>query len=171
MPENNTVALDSVYQFTVNDLYGKPVELSQYEGKVLLIVNIASHCGLTPQLEKLEKLYQEFRQEGFEVLAFPSNDFARQEPLNGKEIEYFCIDNYGTSFPIFEKTHVKGDRASDLFRFLANRKANGRISIAPVWNFHKYLINREGKVVNHFYSFVSPVSFRVKRAIRTWLTT
>lgn len=169
MPTTKMIAQNSVYQFTVNTLEGKSVELSQYEGKVLLIVNTASQCVLTPQLSKLEKLYQQFRDQGFEILAFPSDDFLNQEPLEGEEIKYFCVNNFEVSFPIFDKIHVKGDKASHLYKFLSNRQLNGRVNTAPVWNFHKYLIDREGKVVDHFYSFVSPTSYWVKRSIRKLL--
>ncbi|MDX1942737.1 MAG: glutathione peroxidase [Saprospiraceae bacterium] len=166
MQEEQTIAKSTIYQFTVYDLHGKPVELSQYEGKVLLIVNTASKCIYTPQLEKLEKLYRKFHAQGFEILAFPSNDFLRQEPLSSEQIEHFCVANYNTSFPIFKKIHVRGEKASDLFQFLSNRKHNGNVNTAPQWNFHKYLIDRQGKVATHFYSFISPTSFLVQHAIR-----
>lgn len=169
MTTGKMISQDTIYQFTVNDLEGNPVELSQYEGKVLLIVNTASQCVLTPQLGKLEKLYQQFHSQDFEILAFPSDDFLNQEPLEGEEIKYFCVNNFEVSFPIFDKMHVKGNKASDLYQFLSNRQVNGRVNTAPVWNFHKYLIDREGRVVDHFYSFVSPTSFWVKRSIRKLL--
>ncbi|MBK7870888.1 MAG: redoxin domain-containing protein [Saprospiraceae bacterium] len=169
MQKEKVIAKDSIYQFIVHDLHGRPIDLSQYEGKILLIVNIASKCIYTPQLKKLEELYQKFHDQGFEILAFPSNDFLRQEPLHGEKIEYFCVNNYNTSFSIFEKAHVKGSKASALFRFLSNRKINGRVNTPPLWNFHKYLIDREGKVVTHFFSFISPTSFLIQRAIRKLL--
>lgn len=169
MSTNTTAAQHTVYQFTVNNLDGNPVDLSQYEGKVLLIVNTASQCAFTPQLQALEEIYQAYRDQGFEVLAFPSNDFGEQEPLNGSSIEHFCVDTYNTSFPIFDKIHVKGDRADALFQFLADKRRNGKSNLAPFWNFHKYIIDRDGKLRHHFWSFVRPDSFWVKRAIRKLL--
>lgn len=161
----------SVHQFTVNDIKGRPQSLSEYKGKVLLIVNTASECGFTPQLEDMEELYREFREEGLEILAFPSNDFAGQEPLEGEEIEQFCQLKYEASYPIFDKVHVKGDNASELFRFLSDREQNGRVSSTPRWNFHKYLVDQEGRVVDFFYTFTKPTAGRVKRAIRKLLKT
>ncbi len=164
-PQNQS----SIYQFRVKDIDGREVSLSDYQGKVLLIVNTASNCGFTSQLEAMEELYQEYKDQGFEVLAFPSNDFLDQEPREGKEIKDFCRDNFHTSFTIFEKTNVKGRYASDLFKFLANRSRNGRISSRPKWNYHKYLVDRKGKVVNYFYSFTSPSSDKFKSAIEALL--
>lgn len=159
----------SVHQFTVNDIHGQPVSLEKYSGKVLLVVNTASKCGFTPQLEDMAELYKEFREDGLEILAFPSNDFAGQEPLDGEAIEQFCVLNYDAEYPIFDKVHVKGEEADDLFRFLSSKKENGRISSAPKWNFHKYLIDKNGQVVDYFYSFTSPTASRVKKAIKKLL--
>jgi glutathione peroxidase len=159
----------SVYQFRVKDIDGREVSFSDFKGKVLLIVNTASECGFTPQLEALEQLYQEYKDQGFEVLAFPSNDFFGQEPREGQDIKEFCRDNFHTTFPIFEKTQVRGREASDLFQFLANRSHNGLISSRPKWNFHKYLVDRSGRVVNYFYSFTNPTSDKLKNAIEELL--
>lgn len=159
----------TVYPFTVNDTSGNPVSLSDYEGKVLLIVNTASKCGFTPQLEGMESLYKEFKDQGFELLAFPSNDFAGQEPLEGEAIAQFCVTNYQASYPIFDKVHVKGKEATPLYQFLADKKKNGKVGIQPKWNFHKYLIDRQGKVVNYFFSFTTPTSKKIKRAIQKLL--
>lgn len=164
-----TVTQNTVYQFMVEDLNGNSIDLSEYEGKVLMIVNTASQCAFTPQLRALEEMYQTYRAQGFEVLAFPSNDFGAQEPLNGSNIEHFCVDTYNTSFPIFDKVHVKGNQASDLFQFLADKKQNGKTNLAPFWNFHKYIIDRDGKVRHHFWSFMPPNSYMVKRAIEKLL--
>lgn len=169
MSTNTKLAQNTIYQFTANDLAGNPVNLSDYEGKVLLIVNTASQCAFTPQLRALEEIYQEYRDQGFEILAFPSNDFGEQEPLNGSGIEQFCVDTYNTSFPIFDKTHVRGEQAAPLFRFLADKSQNGKTNLAPFWNFHKYIIDRKGKVRHHFWSMVSPKSFLIKRAIQKLL--
>ena len=161
--------MKTVHEFTVNDLSGKPVSLSKYKGKVLLIVNTATKCGLAPQLEGMEKLYEEFRDEGLEVLAFPSSDFAGQEPLEGMAIKEHCALNYGAKYPMFEKLHVKGAKASELYQFLGNKKENGKVSAKPKWNFHKYLVDKEGRVVNYFWSTTLPTAARVKRAIKKLL--
>lgn len=158
---------NSIHQFSVNDIEGKEVNLADYEGKVILVVNTASKCGFTPQLDDMEDLYREFRAEGFEILAFPSNDFAGQEPLEGKEIQQFCQMKYEASYPILEKVHVKGREAHPVFNFLSKRSENGNISSTPRWNFHKYLIDKEGQVRTFFYTFTRPNASKVKKAIRS----
>jgi glutathione peroxidase len=159
----------NIYSFTVKNIEGEEVCLEKYKGKVLLIVNTASDCGYTPQYKELEELYKTYKQKGFEVLAFPSNDFGNQEPLNGKEIAKFCSTNFECTFPIFEKVHVYGHQAIELYKFLADKKLNKKISSIPRWNFHKYLIDSHGKVVNYFYPFTKPTSSRVKKAIEKLL--
>ncbi len=157
--------MKNIYQFTVKDLNGEEVSLEQYKGKVLLIVNTASGCGFTPQLKEMEALYSEYKDQGVEVLAFPSNNFGGQEPLEGFEIQNFCELNFKTTFPIFEKTDVKGGNQSDLFQFLSNKSENGSVNSTPKWNFHKYLVNKDGKVVDYYYSITKPNSSKVKKAI------
>ena len=159
----------SIHQFTVNNLKGEKVSLEKYKGKALLIVNTASKCGFTPQLTAMEKLYDEFHEEGFEILAFPSNDFAGQEPLEGEELEQFCMIQYNAKYPIFEKTHVKGKNVSPLYKFLSSKKLNGKVSSTPKWNFHKYLVDKEGRVVDYFYTLTSPTSNKIKKSIRKLL--
>jgi len=143
-------------------LAGKaPVNLKQqYAGQVLLIVNTASKCGYTPQYEGLEALHQRYASQGFAVLGFPSNDFKGQEPGSEKEIQEFCTLTYGVKFPMFEKVTVTGDNATPLYRSLA--QATGT---APGWNFHKYLIGRDGRVVANFPSKVKPDDPSVVEAI------
>lgn len=128
-----------------------PQNLCQYAGKVILVVNTASYCGFTDQYEGLEKLYAARAAQGFVVLGFPSNDFGKQEPGGSKEISDFCFNTYGVKFPMFEKSIVKGPNANALFRDLT--KATG---YAPQWNFHKYLIDRKGNVVNNYASATTP---------------
>jgi len=159
----------SVHQFQVHDLSGKEVNLNIYKGKVLLIVNTASECGFTPQYEELEELYQLYKEKGFVVLAFPSNDFGGQEPLNGKEIQNFCSVKFHTIFPIFDKIHVKGEKADPLFQFLSNKSENGSVDIAPKWNFQKYLVDKDGKVIDYYLSTTSPTSSKVTKAIEVLL--
>lgn len=160
----------SIHQFSVRDLAGNEVQLSDYSGKVLLIVNTASQCGFTPQLTGLEKLRQDFGHRGFEVLAFPSNDFGRQEPLEGEAISEFCSLNHKASYPIFEKTHVIGNKAHGLFQFFGSKEQNGRFSAKPRWNFYKYLIDQEGRVVDFFYSFTAPEANRLRGKIEDLLS-
>lgn len=161
--------LSSFYDFQANDLSGNKVSLQQFKGKVLLVVNTASECGFTPQYTELEALYQQFREQGFEVLAFPSDDFGEQEPLDGEALEKFCRKDYSITFPVFQKVRVKGVEAHSLFCFLADKKKNVHSGGAPKWNFHKYLIDREGNLVTYFFPFTSPQASRVKKAIRKLL--
>ncbi|MEM1320415.1 MAG: glutathione peroxidase [Bacteroidota bacterium] len=160
-----TSATKSIHQFSVKNLKGEPVSLADYEGKVLLIVNTASRCGFTPQLKQMEELYQAYKDRGFEILAFPSNNFGAQEPLEGEAIQEFCDLNFRTTFPLFDKVHVKGPEVSELFAFLADKSRNGKTSSRPRWNFHKYLIDKDGRVADFFYSFTKPTAGRVKKAI------
>ncbi|MBE7174902.1 MAG: glutathione peroxidase [Mucilaginibacter polytrichastri] len=155
----------NIYQFSVVNIHGEEVSLADYAGKVLMIVNTASECGFTPQLGELEKLREERNGQDFEILAFPSNDFGGQEPLNAGEIEQFCRVKYGTRFPLFDKINVRGAFAHPMFRFLAERKLNGRVQAKPRWNFHKYIINRKGEVVDFFYPFTKPTSAKVRKVI------
>lgn len=159
----------TIYPFKIKLLSGKEQILSAYTNKVLLIVNTASGCSFTPQLQELQDLREEYVDKGFEVLGFPSNDFGNQEPLTENEINQFCEVNYGAKFPIFEKVMVRGEAAHPLFKFLRDKKLNGRLNSAPRWNFHKYLINRQGEVVDYFYSFTKPSSSKIKKKIQRLL--
>ena len=159
----------SIHQFTMKDIDGKEVSLKDYEGKVLLIVNTASKCGFTPQLDDMADLYREFREDGFEILAFPSNDFGAQEPLEGAEIKQFCMTKYNAAYPIFEKTHVKGKETHELFQFLSDKKQNGKAASKPKWNFHKYLVDKNGRPVEFFFPITKPTARSVKRSIRKLL--
>lgn len=160
---------ESLHHINVNDLNGNLVNLSDYKGKVLLIVNTASQCGFTPQLKDMEDLYRDFKEQGFEILAFPSNDFGDQEPLEGDAIRKFCRMNYNTTFPIFEKVHVKGSKASRLYQFLSNKRLNGRFNSVPKWNFHKYLVDKEGRLVNYYFTSTNPNSSKIRNAIANLL--
>jgi glutathione peroxidase len=133
-----------------------PQDLCQYAGKVLLIVNTASYCGFTSQYEGLERLHAERKDKGLVVLGFPSNDFGQQEPGSSKQIADFCANTYGVKFPMFEKSVVSGSGANQLYRELG--QATGR---TPQWNFHKYLIGRDGKVLSSYASMVSPQDKRL----------
>lgn len=159
----------TIHQFTVKNIEGNDVSLEQYKGKVLLIVNTASKCGFTPQLNGMKELYEEFKGEDFEILAFPSNDFAGQEPLDGKELAQFCMVKYEAEYPIFDKVHVKGKNASALYQFLSDKDKNGKINSIPKWNFHKYIIDKEGKVVDYYLTITKPTSNRLKKRIKSLL--
>lgn len=159
----------TIHDFKVKDLNGQEVQLDQYAGKVVMIVNTASQCGFTPQLFDLEEVYKEYKDQGFEVLAFPSNDFAGQEPLEGEDIQQFCMTNYNTEFPIFDKVHVKGSKTSELYQFLGDKSQNGQVSAKPKWNFHKYLVNKQGEVVDYYLPVTKPNAGKVKRKIEQLL--
>ncbi len=144
---------------------GEPVRLcDRYQGKVLLVVNTASKCAFTPQYEGLENLYDKYKNEGLVVLGFPSNDFGAQEPGTEKQIGEFCRLTYGVQFPMFEKTHASRDRAHPLYKMLGDTAGE-----YPRWNFHKYLIDRDGQLVDSFQSGVSPNSPRLVRQIEKLL--
>jgi glutathione peroxidase len=155
----------SIYQFNVKKLNGEEVSLGEFKNKVLLIVNTASQCGFTPQLKELEELRKEYKDKDFEILAFPSNDFGGQEPLDGSAIGTFCAINFGTHFPVFDKVRVRGPYIHPLFQFLADKKLNGAVKSAPRWNFHKYLIDAHGLVTDFFYPFTKPTSAKIRKRI------
>ena len=149
----------NVYDFEVKDLMGKTVKLSDYKGKVLLFVNIASRCGQTPQLDALENLYEKYRSRGFEVLAFPSNEFGNQEKGNEEVIHSFCKINYGVSFPLMPKSQVKkGLKQNRIFQWLTDKEKNGWNNKAPSWNFCKYLVDEKGNLTHFFEPAVEPAS-------------
>jgi glutathione peroxidase len=160
----------NIYRFNVEKLNGEEISLSDYKDKVLLIVNTASECGFTPQLKDLEVLREQFSGRDFEILAFPSNDFGGQEPLEGEAISTFCEVNYGAHYPTFNKIRVRGPYAHPLYKFLADKKENGHVKTAPRWNFHKYLINKQGEVTDFFYPFTKPTSSKIKKQIERLLS-
>ena len=159
----------TIYYYTAKDLSGKDVKLSDYKGKVLLIVNIASQCGFTPQLGGLEEIYEKYKDRGFVVLGFPSNQFGGQEPLEKEQISDFCQVNYGVSFKIMEKSLVRGSEKNDVFKFLTTKKLNGKVGTAPLWNFFKYLIDRNGKVVDYYSSITTPTDAKLIKQIEACL--
>ena len=160
---------NTIYPFKVTKIDGESISMDTFQNKVLLIVNTASECGFTPQYKELEELYKQYQEKGFEVLAFPSNDFGKQEPLNGKEIGEYCSIHFHTTFPLFEKVKVVGINALPLYQFLSNKKQNGKVNIAPKWNFQKYLVNRKGEVVDYFLPFTKPTSPAIKKAVERLL--
>jgi glutathione peroxidase len=148
--------MSSFYDFSANSLDGKPVALKDFAGQVLLVVNTASKCGFTPQYEGLEALYEQYRERGLAVLGFPCNQFGAQEPGTAEEIGSFCQKNYGVSFPMFEKIDVNGDTAHPLYRWLKSSAKGVLGSEAIKWNFTKFLIDRNGKVVDRFAPTTKP---------------
>ena len=158
----------SVHDFAVKTIDDKDKWLTDYKGKVLLIVNTASRCGFTPQYKGLEALYKEYKDKGFEVLAFPSNDFMGQEPGDNTEIKNFCELKFHTTFPLFSKTKVKGSEAAPLYQYLTNLKDfKGDIS----WNFNKFLVDQNGQVVARFDSKVDPQSDEIVSKIKALLAS
>ncbi|AIQ62867.1 glutathione peroxidase [Paenibacillus stellifer] len=150
----------SIYDYQANTLRGNEESLSKYEGKVLLIVNTASKCGFTPQYKGLQEVYDKFKDRGFEVLGFPSNQFASQEPGNSDEIEEFCQLNYGVTFPMYEKIDVNGDNAHPLFKHLTKEAPGALGSKRVKWNFTKFLVDREGRVLKRFAPTTTPESLQ-----------
>ncbi len=158
----------SVYNFTLPSIDGEPTSLSSYKGKVILLVNVASRCGFTPQYSALESLYEKYKDQGFVILGFPANNFGGQEPGTNAEIKSFCTLKYNVSFPMFAKVSVKGADTTPLYQYLTQR-ANPATVGDIKWNFTKFLVDRQGKVVARFESPVKPDSPEVVEAIEKLL--
>ncbi|QQL48448.1 glutathione peroxidase [Mucilaginibacter ginkgonis] len=158
----------TIYNFDVEQLNGEKASLEKFRDKVLLIVNTASQCGFTPQMADLVELKKAMAGKDFEILAFPSNDFGNQEPLEGNGLHAFC-EKFDANFPMFNKMRVRGPYADPLFKFLSDKKQNGKVGAAPKWNFHKYLIDKDGKVRDFFYPFTKPNTTKVKKKIEQLL--
>jgi len=154
-------------QIPLKDIDGKPTSLKAYDGKVLLVVNVASKCGLTPQYKALEALHRKYKDKGFSVLGFPCNDFGSQEPGSNDEIKEFCSSKYDVSFPIFDKLHVKGPERHPLYEVLTGEGSPFPGDIK--WNFGKFLIGRDGKILKRFEPKVTPDAPEVTQAIETAL--
>ncbi len=166
----NTLAVEppnvaSPLELKVKDIDGKEADLAAYKGKVVMIVNVASKCGLTPQYAALESLYEKYKDRGFVILGFPENNFLGQEPGTDQEIKMFCTTKYHVTFPMFSKISVKGDDIAPLYAWLTSKKTDPGFDGDIEWNFGKFLINHEGKVVNRFHPKVTPDSADVVSAI------
>jgi len=148
----------TIFDFKMIDINGKNIELSKYKNKVLLIVNVASKCGFTKQYKDLQNLWEKYKDKGLVVIGFPSNQFGYQEPGNDKEIKKFCEVNFNIDFPIVSKTDVKGENAHEIYKWAL--KNHGKSTI-PKWNFHKILINSDGKVEDTYLSFTKPMSKKI----------
>jgi glutathione peroxidase len=156
--------------FKVQDIDGKTVDLAKtYQGKVLMVVNTASKCGLTPQYEGLEAVYEKYKDKGFEILAFPANEFGKQEPGTDSEIKSFCTSNYHVTFPVHSKIVVKGKGIHPFYEYLTSSKTDPKFSGDISWNFAKFLINRKGEVIARFDPKVKPDSPEVIKAIEAAL--
>lgn len=162
--------IPNIYSFKVKKVNGEEQPLSAYQNKVVLIVNTASECGLTPQLKELQQLKDEINNPDFEILGFPSNDFGKQEPLNGADIASFCEINHGVKFPVFDKIVVRGENAHPLYQFLSDKKQNAKLSSKPRWNFHKYIVNRNGELEDYFFPFTRPLNPKIKKKIQQLLS-
>ncbi|SDR05107.1 glutathione peroxidase [Virgibacillus subterraneus] len=149
----------SVYDFSAKMMSGEEKSLADYKGKVLLIVNTASECGFTPQLDGLQKLYEANKDKGFEVLGFPCNQFNNQDPGSNEEIANFCERNYGVTFQMFSKVDVKGENCHPLFVYLT-RQVKGMLTKQIKWNFTKFLVNKQGEVIDRFAPQTKPGSFK-----------
>lgn len=161
---NMPVTENSVHEFVKKDIDGKPVKLSNYKGKVLLVVNVASKCGLTPQYEGLQKLHSSFKDKGFAVLGFPANEFNGQEPGTNAEIKQFCATNYNVTFPMFEKIVVKGDGIDPLYKYLIANSERPKDDIE--WNFAKFLVGKDGKVLRRFGPRTAPNDPELVKAVQ-----
>jgi len=146
----------SVYEFTLKDIDGKEVNLGAYRGKVLLVVNVASKCGYTPQYVGLERLYRQHKDRGLVVLGVPANNFGNQEPGTEAQIKAFCAQHYGVTFPMFSKVSVKGEDCCPLYRFLTSKETNPKFAGDIRWNFTKFLVDRKGRIVGRFESREDP---------------
>ena len=157
----------SIFEFTMNDIDGHPVNLQQFQGKVLMIVNTASFCGNTPQYGGLQTLYEQYREQGFEILAFPANNFGKQEPGTSEEIKSFCYTKYALEFPLFEKISVKGEDTHPLYQYLTKHSPfPGDIE----WNFQKFLANREGHIIARYRPGLKPLSPQIVQDIQKALS-
>ena len=158
----------NLYDFTMDDIDGKPRRLGEFKGKVVMIVNTASFCGNTPQYEGLQTLYEQYRDRGFTILAFPANDFGKQEPGNNKEIAEFCYTKYSLEFPLFSKITVLGDQKHPLYRYLTEHTSfPGEIK----WNFQKFLIDRQGQVIARYAPKQQPLTPEIVQDIEKALKT
>jgi glutathione peroxidase len=157
----------TIYDFKVSDIEGQVFDLATLKGKKVMIVNTASKCGLTPQFEQLQQLYTKFKDSNFVIIGFPSNDFYKQDPGSNEEIKSFCIKNYGVTFPMMGKIVVKGDTIEPLYQFLTTKSKNGLEDNEVKWNFQKYLINEQGKLVRVINPRVKPMDESIIDWIRS----
>ncbi len=161
-------AVSNVYDFTLPSIDGKPMPLADFRGKVILLVNVASRCGFTPQYSALEALYEKYKDQGFVIVGFPANNFGGQEPGTNEEIKTFCSRKYNVTFPLYSKVSVKGDDQTPLYQYLT-KQTDPLIAGEIKWNFTKFLVDRNGRVVQRFESAVTPDSKEVVSAVEKQL--
>jgi len=159
------VRMKTVHDFVLKDIEGRDVALSEYKGKVLLVVNVASRCGFTPQYEGLQKLYERYKDAGLVVLGFPASNFMNQEPGTDAEIKEFCSTRFHVTFPMFSKISVKGADSHPLYQFLTSEETNPAFAGPITWNFNKFLVGRDGAVVARFGAREAPESLEVIKAV------
>ncbi|MBF4490959.1 glutathione peroxidase [Flavobacterium sp. JLP] len=164
-PKTEVMAKETIYQFKVEDLSGNTFDFASLKGKKILIVNTASKCGLTPQYKDLEAVYKEYKDKGFVIVGFPANNFASQEPGTNAEIQTFCQQNYGVTFPMMDKISVKGDDMADVYKFLTQKSKNGLQDSEVEWNFQKYLINEKGELVK----VIKPKTLVTEPEVINWI--
>ena len=155
----------SIYDIKINSIDNTPINLSDYKGKKILFVNVASECGFTPQYEDLEKLYKTYKDD-LMIIGIPCNQFGGQEPGSAEEIKSFCQVNYGVTFLITEKVDVKGDNQHPLYKWLTEKELNGSKSSSVKWNFQKYLVDEEGKFIDYWYSITKPMSSKITNYLK-----
>jgi len=158
-------AQESIYNYTVQNIDGEEVSMETFKGKKILLVNVASKCGYTPQYEELQKLYDKYSEKDFVVVAFPANNFMKQEPGSNSEIKAFCTEEYGVTFPVMSKISVKGDDQAPIYTWLTSKEMNGVADSKVKWNFQKYCIDAEGNLVTSFAPSVSPMD----KTITDWI--
>ena len=154
------IAQQSIYDLTINDIRGNPINLNKFRGKYILFVNVASECGFTPQYEDLQDLHQKYN-DNLVVIALPCNQFGGQEPGSKKEIQQFCIQNYGVSFLLTEKIEVKGVGQHKIYSWLTDKRLNGKSNSSVKWNFQKYIVSPKGELIDYFYSITNPMSSKI----------
>tara|TARA_B100000475_G_C14970762_1_gene303904 strand:- start:144 stop:734 length:591 start_codon:yes stop_codon:yes gene_type:complete len=154
-----------IYDITINDIEGNTIKLSDYKGKYVLFVNVASNCGFTRQYRELQKLYKD-NDEKLVVVGVPCNQFGGQEPGNEEKISIFCSENYNVTFPMTEKVSVRGSNQHPLYKWLTSKELNGRKNSSVKWNFQKYLIDKEGNLIDYWYSLTSPTSSKITNYIK-----
>ena len=159
----------TIYDFTLNSIDGQPAPLSAYRGKVVMLVNVASRCGFTPQYTALESIYEKYKDRGFVIVGIPANSFGAQEPGTNEEIKTFCSTKYNVKFPMMSKVSVKGDDKTPLYQYLTDKSANPRTGGDIQWNFTKFLVGTDGKIVARFEPKATPDSPEVTSAIETAL--
>lgn len=155
-----TNAQESIYDLSIKDIDGAIINLNDFKGKYILFVNVASECGFTPQYKGLEELHQKYK-EKLVIIGLPCNQFGTQEPGNEEEIKQFCSVNFGVSFLLTEKVKVKGEEQHSIYKWLTNKKLNGKSNSTVKWNFQKYIVSPDGELINYFYSITKPLSTKI----------